>query len=270
MLNNKFEGVKRIGKLLYEVQKRVAVITMNDGKNRNALSTQMTDELIAALRTANADENVGAIVLTGNGSSFCAGGNLAEFQEFVSMDVPTLYEDGLRSTQLFQMRRELTKPLIGAVNGAALGGGTGIVALCHIAIGSEDAKCGLTELKLGLVPYVILPLVRRAVGERHMLELMLSARILSAHEAKAVGLLHEVVSREQLLPVAIEKASEMAKFSPLAVKMGLRAFEETAEMGVEEAMRVLSTMRLVSFKSADVREGAQAFLEKRMPQWSGK
>lgn len=102
MLNNKFEGVKRIGKLLYEVQKRVAVITMNDGKNRNALSTQMTDELIAALRTANADENVGAIVLTGNGSSFCAGGNLAEFQEFVSMDVPTLYEDGLRSTQLFQ------------------------------------------------------------------------------------------------------------------------------------------------------------------------
>lgn len=257
-------------KLLYEVQDRVAIITMNDEKNRNALSTEMTDLLIAALREANSDANVGAIVLTGNGPSFCAGGNLAEFKEFLAMDVPTLYEDGLRSTQLFQMRKELTKPLIGAINGAALGGGTGIVALCHIAIGSEHAKCGLTELKLGLVPYVILPLVRRAVGERQMLELMLSARILSADEAKDIGLLHEVVPSEQLMPLAFKKAKEMANYSPLAVKMGLRAFEETAEMGVEEAMRVLSTMRLVSFKSEDVREGAQAFLEKRMPQWSGK
>ena len=129
---------------------------------------------------------------------------------------------------------------------------------------------GLTELKLGLVPYVILPLVRRAVGERRMMELMLSARVLNANEAKEVGLLHEVVPHDELLEKALQQAKTIANYSPLAVKMALRAFEETSEMGVEEAMRVLSTMRLISFKSKDLREGAQAFLEKRSPQWVGE
>ncbi|WP_431026967.1 enoyl-CoA hydratase/isomerase family protein [Lysinibacillus sp. LZ02] len=257
-------------KVLYSIVDNVAVITMNDEQSRNALSTQMTEELIAALTKANEDTHIGAIVLTGAGSSFCAGGNLAEFKQFLEMDVPELYEDGLSSTRLFQMRNQLIKPVIGAINGPALGGGTGLAALCHIAIGSEKSKLGLTELKLGLVPYVILPLVRRAVGERRMMELMLSARVLDANEAKEVGLLHEVVPHGQLLESALLQAKAIASYSPLGVKMALRAFEETAEMGVEEAMRVLSTMRLISFKSEDLREGAKAFLEKRSPQWSGK
>lgn len=257
-------------KLLWEQQDDIVVIKLNDVKNRNSLSTKMTEELIEALLYANECEEIKAIVLTGSGNTFCAGGNLTEFQQYLEMGIPELYEDGLKSTELFQLRDVMKKPIIGAINGAALGGGTGLVSLCHIAIGCEYTKLGLTELKLGLVPYVILPLVRRAVGERKMMELMLSARILSPEESKEVGLLHEVVSHENLLNEAINQARTIANYSPLAVRMALRAFEETAELGVSEAMRVLATMRLISFKSEDLKEGASAFLEKRSPNWQGR
>lgn len=256
--------------LILEQRNHVAIITLNDPSSRNSLSTQMTNDLLEALLYVNAKEDIKAIVLTANGNSFCAGGNLAEFQQFLAMSVPELYEDGLQSTKLFQIREVMVKPIIGAINGPALGGGAGLASLCHIALGCEHTQIGLTELKLGLVPYVILPIVRRAVGERNMMELMLSARILGAEEAKEVGFLHKVVSAADLLDEAIKLAQTIAAYSPLAVKMGLRAFEETAEMAVPEAMRVLSTMRLISFKSEDLKEGATAFLEKRKPNWQGK
>ncbi|MGE7953569.1 enoyl-CoA hydratase/isomerase family protein [Lysinibacillus xylanilyticus] len=257
-------------KIVWQEDGAIVTITLNDPTSHNALSTQLTEELVHAFETANELSHIAAIIITGAGKSFCAGGDLAEFQSFLEMDVPTLYEDGLQSTGLFQLRDVMKKPIIGAINGAALGGGTGIAALCHIAIGSEHAKLGLTELKLGLVPYVILPLVRRAVGERQMMELMLSARVLSAEEALRYGLLHEVVPAEELQQRALNWAEKLASYSPLAVKMALTAFEKTAQMDVGDAMTYLATMRLVSFKSADLKEGAQAFLQKRQPNWTGK
>lgn len=257
-------------KILVEKLGNIALITLNDCENRNALSTQMTEELLIALTNANEREDIQAIVLTGAGNTFCSGGNLMEFQQFIKMGIADLYEDGLNSTKLFQIREQMKKPIIGAINGAALGGGTGLVSLCHIAIGCEHTKLGLTELKLGLVPYVILPLVRRVVGERKMMELMLTARVISSEESQTLGFLSQVVPTEQLLEFTLKQAQQIASYSPLAVKMALRAFEKTAEMGVSESMDILTTMRLVSFKSDDLKEGASAFLEKRSPVWQGR
>jgi enoyl-CoA hydratase/carnithine racemase len=145
-----------------------------------------------------------------------------------------------------------------------------LVAMCHIAIASEEAKLGLTELRLGIVPFVILPWIKRAVGDRKAMELMLSAEVLSAEKAKELNLVHRVVPHNQLEEETWKLARTIASFSPLAVQLALDAFYTTDQMELMKALNYLSTLRLVSFCSEDLKEGAAAFLEKRAPVWRGR
>jgi enoyl-CoA hydratase/carnithine racemase len=256
--------------VLYEVSDHVAKITLNLPEIRNPLTTQLTKDLIDAIRTADSNKEVHAIILTGAGKAFSAGGNLNEFKENFEKDVPQLYDEGRESTELFKLGATVKTPIIASVNGPALGGGTGLVAMSHIAIASDRAKLGLTELKLGIVPYVILPWVRRAVGNRRVMELMLTAEIINAEKAKEYELVHRVVPHEQLEEETWAIAKTIASHSPLAVGLSMDAYFTTEQMDFMKSFDYLSTLRIVSFQSEDLKEGASAFLEKRKPEWVGK
>jgi len=256
--------------LIYEVIGKVAKITLNLPEMRNPLTDKSTQELIHAIRTADDDSTIHAIILTGAGKAFSAGGDLNEFKKNLEKTAPELYFEGKASTELFKLGAEVTTPLIASVNGPALGGGTGLVSMCHLAIASTEAKLGLTELRLGLVPFVIMPWVRRAVGDRKMMEMMLTAEILSAEQAKELNLVHRVVEPNLLEEETMKLATQVASFSPLAVKLSLESFFNTEQMDIMKAFDYLTNLRLVSFMSEDLKEGASAFLEKRQPSWSGK
>ncbi|MEH7353942.1 enoyl-CoA hydratase-related protein [Neobacillus drentensis] len=256
--------------ILYEEFESVAKVTLNLPEMRNPLTEKSTKELIHAITEADKDPNIRAIILTGAGKAFSAGGNINEFKKTLEKTAPELYVEGRESTELFKLGTEVTTPLIASVNGPALGGGTGLVAMCHLAVASTTAKLGLTELKLGLVPFVIMPWVRRAVGERKMMEMMLTAEILSAEQAKEINLVHRVVNPDDLETETMKLANKVASFSPLAVKLSFDAFFNTEQMDMQKSFDYLTTLRLVSFMSEDVKEGATAFLEKREPIWGGK
>ncbi|PLR91611.1 enoyl-CoA hydratase/isomerase family protein [Bacillus sp. T33-2] len=256
--------------ITYENIEKIAVITMNLPEMRNPLTEKLVPELVRAIREADEDQNTHAIILTGNGSVFSAGGDLSEFKKNFDKPVPQLYKEGLESTELFKLGAQVKTPIIASVNGPALGGGTGLAAMSHIAIASDKAKLGLTELRLGIVPYVIMPWVRRAVGDRKLLDLMLTARILTAQEAKEMGLVHYVVPHEQLKEETWKIAETIASFSPLAVRLSLEAYRSTEQVELMKSFDFLSTMRIVSFQSEDLKEGASAFLEKREPVWKGR
>ncbi|TDL75286.1 enoyl-CoA hydratase/isomerase family protein [Rhodococcus qingshengii] len=256
--------------ILYEEKENVAKVTLNLPEMRNPLTEKSTRELVHAIRKADRNPEIRVIILTGAGKAFSAGGNLNDFKKNLERTAPDLYFEGKESTELFKLGAEVTTPLIASVNGPALGGGTGLVAMCQLAVASTEAKLGLTELKLGLVPFVIMPWVRRVVGDRKMMEMMLTAEIYSAEQAKELNLVHRVVSPVDLENETWKLAKQVASFSPLAVKLSLDAFYNTEQMDLIKSFDYLTTLRLVSFMSEDLKEGASAFLEKRKPSWNGK
>ena len=182
--------------IIYQVEENICKITMNLPELRNPLSEQLTKELVNALKQADEDQEVRAIILTGSGKAFSAGGNLNDFKSHSEKSLPELHFEGRENTELFKLGESLRTPLISSVNGPALGGGTGIIAMSHIAIASSKAKLGTTELRLGLVPFIIMPWVRRALfGDRNAMEMMLTAEILSASDHEKLVLSITLLTR---------------------------------------------------------------------------
>ncbi len=257
-------------KILYEKSHSIAKITLNDPERRNPLSEQLASELISAISAADRDEEVRVMVLTGAGNAFSAGGDLAAFADSAQKTAPQHHREGRENTELFRLGATVRKPIIGAINGYALGGGCGIAAMCHIALAAEEAKFGTTEIKVGLVPLVILPWILRAVGHKKALEMMLTGDIFGAKEAQEIGLVSRVVPGERLMAETMALAKKIAAYSPLAISLGLDAFFYTEEMDLLKGMDYLNTLRVISFLSEDLQEGARAFIEKRQPQFTGR
>jgi methylglutaconyl-CoA hydratase len=256
--------------VLYEVKNRVALITLNQPASRNALSEAVTEALRAALRAAQQSPDVTAILLTGAGETFSAGGDLREFRQKLSQPSLQVYDEGKSSSDLFKELGALRKPLIGAVNGSAFGGGCGLACACHVVIASDRAKFGCTEVNLGLFPMVILPAVRRAVGDRKARELCITGAVLTAEQAREIGIVSKVVPAASLAEEAWTLASKVASFSSVALRVGLEGFALTTDMEYAKAVDHLNTLRVVAFQTEDLLEGATAFLEKRSPQWKGR
>src|ERR1700730_11251486 len=200
---------------------RLLRLPLDRPEKRNALNGALCKELVEAIEEGDRDPGVGAILLRGAGKSFCAGMDLDE------MLTPAEAELGEAHERLFTIGRRVTTPIIAAIHGAALAGGTGLAANSHIVVASEDATFGLTEIRIGLWPFVIFRAVVAAVGERRAVELGITGRIIGAHEASSLGLAHRVTSASVLDASAGEIAATIAAASPQAIRTGLRFVTET-------------------------------------------
>jgi enoyl-CoA hydratase/carnithine racemase len=238
---------------------RIVRIALNRPESHNALNSDLCRELVEAINRANRDPHVGAIVLTGIGDSFCAGMDLKELGNVSLETINNVHE------QLFTLSMRLGTPLVAAVNGLALGGGTGLVANAHIAIASDRAKFGLTEIKLGLWPFLVFRCVQTAVGERRAIELALTGRVFDAKEAYALGLIHEIVP--DCNQRAMEIAEALTRSSPTAIRSGLDFVQEVRDKEWDAAGLIARRIREEVFESADFLEGVRAFREKRQPKW---
>lgn len=246
--------------MLQKVQHgRVLRIALDRPEKRNALSLDLCRAILEAIGNAAKDPTVGAILITANGKSFCAGMDLNEVAHGATEETNALQE------QLFTLGARTEKPLIAAVRGAALGGGTGLVANCHIVIADPEATFGLTEIRLGLWPFLVYRAMELAVGGRRSTELALTGRVFGAEEAKTLGLVHEVAADAD--ERALEVAQTVAGYSPSAIHNGLSFVQEVRGMGWEEAGLVARRVRDWVFTGSDFQEGLRAFREKRPPRW---
>jgi enoyl-CoA hydratase/carnithine racemase len=231
----------------------------------------MVVELLDALKKYDDDSGILAIVLTGAGSkAFCAG---ADFGEAVSATASVLerHEGQRRFAELFKVIKALRKPLLGRINGHALGGGFGLACSCDIVVAAEDCQFGTPEINVGLFPYVVMAtLLRFASAPKRLLELMLTGERLDAREAQQLGLVSYVVPREELDAKVDEIAMKITRKSPAILRLGRRAFYTMRDMEYEKALEYLVSMLAINTMAEDVVEGISAFLEKREPQWKGK
>lgn len=248
-------------RLIVQREGRVARVTLNRPEVRNALDSQLCAALLRALREANTDAAVGSILLDAAGPVFCAGMDLKEPVVLDSASLPPLH------VGLFSFGRNLTKPMVAAVQGPALGGGTGLALNAHIVLAASDARFGLTETRIGLWPYAIFPVVAAAVGKRKATELAITGRIIDADEAAALGMADEVVPAGSLAARAMEVADQLARGSREALAAGLGFLRDTEGLPLDQIHRLAAERRLEAQRTADFREGVEAFRQKREPIW---
>ncbi|HLJ16072.1 MAG TPA: enoyl-CoA hydratase-related protein [Bryobacteraceae bacterium] len=240
---------------------RLLRVTLARPEKRNALSEQLCYDLLMAFRDAESDLRVGAILLGARGEVFCAGMDLNEVSDRAAAERTSIHE------QLFTIGSRITKPIVAAVKGTALAGGMGLVANAHVVVAAEDATFGLTEVRIGMWPFVVFRAVSLAIGERRALELSLTARIINAGDAHAAGLVHVVVPRSEVDERAAAIARVLSESSGDAIRTGIAFVNETRGLRWDEAGRLALQMREELFRSPDFHEGLMAFREKRKPEW---
>jgi methylglutaconyl-CoA hydratase len=251
-------------------ESEIATITLNRPEKRNAITLEMIAELVAALGEAESGAPK-VVILTGAGPAFCAGMDLAVLRAIAAAEPSAAAAQQLdhsrQTAALFRAIYSFPKPLISAVNGPALAGGCGLATLADVTLAAPDATFGYTEVRIGFMPAIIAPFVRRHIGEKAMRELLLTGRIFGAQEAQRLGLVTEIVPVSQLAGRARAVAEGFLALSPTSIrhtKELLRSFnadelDRELELAISASTRIRST--------ADFREGLAAFLEKRRPVW---
>jgi len=250
--------------LLVTTRDRVGLVTLNRPKALNALNDALMDELGTALRAFDADDGIGAIVITGSEKAFAAGADIGAMKDWSYMDV--FKSDYI--TRNWEELRRIRKPVIAAVAGYALGGGCELVMMCDIVIAADSARFGQPEIKLGIIPGAggtqRLP---RAVGKAKAMDLVLTARLMDAQEAERAGLVSRVVPAASLLEEALAAAKAIAEFSLPAVMMAKEAVQRAYEAPLAEGLLFERRLFHSLFASADQKEGMNAFIEKRTPRF---
>jgi methylglutaconyl-CoA hydratase len=256
---------------LFRVEHRakgVVWLTLDRSEIHNAFDDRLIAELTAELARLGADDGVRVVVLTGAGRSFSAGADLNWMRRTATYGEAENLADARALAKLMQTLNELPKPTVARVNGAALGGGTGLVACCDIVVASAQATFGTTEVRLGLIPSVIGPYVLAAIGPRHARRLMLTGERISAAEALRLGLVHEVVQPDQL-DLAVERVvAELLKSGPGAIAAAKGLIRELAARPLDAPLIDGTAQRIAALRATpEAREGIGAFLEKRAAAW---
>jgi enoyl-CoA hydratase/carnithine racemase len=255
------------GTLVVRAEGPRVTITLNNPARKNAIGPRMVNELLHALGDAAGDGEVRAIVLTGAGDAFCAGGDFAQMTGGAAAD--ELPPKGDYADLLLTMARS-PKPVIARVNGHAMGGGLGLVAASHFAVASHAAKLGTPEINVGLFPMMIMAVLARVVPKRRLLEMMLFGERMSAVDAAGLGLVNRAMEPSELDGAVGEIVDKIAAKSPITVQLGLEAYAAQADLSLEEALPMLRDRLAGCLATDDAREGLMAFLEKRSPRWTGK
>ncbi len=252
----------------YDVTNGVATVTIDDPERRNPLSIETMAGLADAVSSAGSDEDVRVIVLTGAGDrAFSAGGDLSG--GFVDSPLPDHQGRGALA-DLFRAMRSNPKPIVGRINGAALGGGFGVAAACDITIAADHARFGTPEINLGLWPMMISAVLLPLVPRKQLLEMMLVGRIVDAAEARELGIVTRVVPSAELDTAVGDVVATLVSKSSAALALGKSSFYAMEGMDIDTALDHLQIgLTAVSF-TEDAAEGVQAFLEKRPPEWKGR
>lgn len=255
--------------LAYEVRDRIAYITINRPEKLNALNRQTVMELERAVAAAADDPAVGAVILTGSGpKAFVAGADIGELavQTPLGGKEYSLYGQGVLSRL-----ESMGKVAIAAVNGFALGGGCELALACHLRVASENAKLGLPEVTLGIIPgFGGTQRLARLVGKGRALELVLTGEMIDAKEAHRIGLVNRVVPEGQAVAESEKIARTILSRGPVAARLAIESINEGLEMPLEEGLFLEATLFGLVVTTEDFREGTRAFLEKRKPEYKGR
>lgn len=252
--------------VLEERRNHVVLLRLNRPEVLNALSSELMEELSTRLEALDQDEDVRAVVLTGNERAFAAGADIQELSSNTAVSM-------LNSRQItrWEAVKKFSKPLIAAVAGWALGGGMELVMACDMVIAGDNAQFGQPEIKIGVMPGAGgTQRLTKVVGKVRAMEMVLTGRTISADEAFQMGLVNHVVAREQVVERALKLAEAIAQMPPLAVRLAkesvLTALDTPLDVGLLHERRLFSLL----FASDDQKEGMAAFLEKRPPTFKGR
>lgn len=251
-----------------ETDKRgVTTLTLNQPEKHNAMSASMISELTQAIKKIGEDETVRAVILTGEGKSFCAGGDLGWMREQFSATREIRIAEAMKLATMLRDLNEMPKPLIGRVQGQAFGGGIGMMAVCDVAIGVEDAKFALTETRLGLIPATISPYVLARMGEGKARRVFMSGKRFDGAEAVNLDLLAKAVPSEQLDEAIEAEIKPYMSTAPGAVAKA-KAYARSLGPIIDEAAMLRSAGALAdAWETSEALEGVGAFFEKRKPNW---
>lgn len=246
----------------------IARITLNRPGVHNAWNPQVVAALTDAIESVSASPHVRAVVLTGEGKSFSAGGDLRWMRQILDLSSEQRRADALRIGRLLVAIDSCAKPVIARINGAAIGGGLGLVCACDIAIACSDAVFALSEVRLGIIPAMISPFVVRRLGEAGARAHFLTGRDpMPAQRAHDIGLVHHVVAPDDLDAAVEAEVRAILRSSPNAIAEAKRLFRRTGAGDLEEAINDAGEALVRAWESGDAREGLAAFLEKRSPHW---
>lgn len=254
--------------LTFDVAGEVATITLNRPEKRNALSTEMIEELVSVLWAVESGA-ARVLILTGAGEAFCAGMDIESLKAISTQSFAEAVEDSRRIAKMFRLLHSFPKPIIAAVNGAAVAGGCGLATIPDITLAAPEAKFGYPEVRIGFIAAIVSVFLVRQIGEKRARDLLLTGRLLGAEEACRIGMVNEIVPRHALLDRATELATHLLTVSPTSLFYTKRLLRELSEgeinreieLAVQENARIRSTN--------DFHEGLSAFLEKRKPVWKG-
>jgi methylglutaconyl-CoA hydratase len=254
--------------VLYDVRPPAVVLTMNRPDRRNAISRSLISALGDAVSRARDDAAVRCVILTGAGSSFCAGMDLAELAESLERrgNADVVWDDALRLATVYDLIYTLPKPTIAVVNGPAVAGGAGFVTVCDLAVAVPEARFGYPEVRRGLVAAMVMPHLLRHVGERTARYLLLTGELIDAAEACRVGLISAVAAHGELMEQALAWARSLAEGGPNALartKALLQQFSRQA-LSVAEAAKASAAPRLTD----ECRQGLEAFFAKKPAPWA--
>jgi len=251
--------------ILTEVHGRVGLVRLNRPQAMNALNGALMGELMEALLAFDADEEIRAIVITGNERAFAAGADIKEMADASAVDM--LLRDHISR---FDRIRQVKKPIIAAVSGYCLGGGNELAMSCDMIIASETARFGQPEITIGVIPGAGgTQRLTKAVGKAIAMEMVLNNRTLTAEEALQFGLVNRVVPVERYLDEALSLAAELAARAPLAVRLGKEAVNHAFESFLADGLADERRAFYMLFATQDQKEGMAAFIEKRKPEWKG-
>jgi methylglutaconyl-CoA hydratase len=245
----------------------VTTVTLSRPDSHNALNAELVGELTRCFEEISDDESVRVVVLAGEGRSFCAGADIGYMRETATFTYEENLEDARRLAMMYWTIDECPKPMVARVHGAAMGGGAGLVAVADVAVSHAGARFAFSEVRLGIAPASISPFVVRKVGPSHARSLFVTGERFDAERAREIGLVHNVVSEDELGAAVDEKVRELLQGGPVAqatIKALLRRLETTEPMEAPGlSSRVISELRT----GEEGQEGLAAFLEKRDPSW---
>ena len=246
----------------------IATVTLNRPEQRNPLSATMLRDLAAALRWCRQETDVRVVVLTGAGRVFCAGADLSSFDgEMTGLE---RYRSRDLFVELFILMAELGKPIVGRINGHALAGGLGLACSCDILVSIDTATFGTPEINVGIWPMMIQAILSRNIPRKVLLEMEMLGDRWTADQLQSLGVINRVVAHDQLDPTVNEFAQQLARKSPVAMRLGRDSFYRQEDMDFRAALHYLHGQFLLVSQTDDSKEGIKAFFEKREPDFKGR